>query len=45
MQYYRNSKKEALINLAKNPAGLNASLSVGEQIDGEKVYLISLNRC
>ncbi|MCJ0940360.1 Mur ligase family protein [Mammaliicoccus sciuri] len=43
MQYYRNSKKEALINLAKNPAGLNASLSVGEQIDGEKVYLISLN--
>lgn len=43
MQYYRNNKKEALINLAKNPAGLNASLSVGEQVDGEKVYLISLN--
>ncbi|WP_323704395.1 Mur ligase family protein [Mammaliicoccus sp. Dog046] len=43
MQYYKNSRKEALINLAKNPAGLNASLSVGEQIDGEKVYLISLN--
>lgn len=43
MQYYKNSKKEALINLAKNPAGLNASLSVGEQIDGNKVYLISLN--
>nr|WP_263312824.1 Mur ligase family protein [Mammaliicoccus sp. Marseille-Q6498] len=43
MQYYKNSKKETLINLAKNPAGLNASLSVGEQIDEEKVFLISLN--
>lgn len=43
MQYYKNRHKEVLINLAKNPAGLNASLSVGEQIDSEKVYLISLN--
>lgn len=43
MQYYRTGDKEALINLAKNPAGLNASLSVGEQIKGEKVFLISLN--
>ena len=29
--------------MAKNPAGLNARLSVGEQVDGEKVYLIGLN--
>nr|WP_278759983.1 Mur ligase family protein [Mammaliicoccus lentus] len=43
MQYYKNRHKEVLINLAKNPAGLNASLSVGEQIDSEKVYIISLN--
>ncbi|GGI42280.1 Mur ligase family protein [Mammaliicoccus stepanovicii] len=43
MQYFKNTNKEALINLAKNPAGLNASLSVGEQIEGEKVFLISLN--
>ncbi|WP_312609350.1 DUF1727 domain-containing protein, partial [Mammaliicoccus sciuri] len=27
----------------KNPAGMNASLSVGEQLSGSKVYLISLN--
>ena len=32
-----------MINLAKNPAGMNASLSVGEQIDDKKVYVISLN--
>ena len=25
-----------MINLAKNPAGMNASLSVGEQLEGEK---------
>lgn len=43
MQYYSNGQKEAIINLAKNPAGLNASLSVGEKIDGLKSYLISLN--
>lgn len=43
MQYYKNNYKEVLINLAKNPAGLNASLSVGEQIDLEKLYIISLN--
>ncbi|WP_210620223.1 Mur ligase family protein [Mammaliicoccus lentus] len=43
MQYYKNRHKEVLINLAKNPAGFNASLSVGEQIDSEKVYIISLN--
>lgn len=43
MQYYKNNYKEVLINLAKNPAGLNASLSVGEQIDKEKLYIISLN--
>ncbi len=32
-----------MINLAKNPGGMNASLSVGEQLEGEKVYVISLN--
>ena len=32
-----------MINLAKNPAGMNASLSVGEQLEGKKVYVISLN--
>ena len=32
-----------MINLAKNPAGMNASLSVGEQLKGRKVYVISLN--
>lgn len=43
MQYFKNSYKEAMINLAKNPAGMNSSLSVGEQIDGNKVYVLSLN--
>lgn len=43
MQYFTNGRKEAIINLAKNPAGLNASLSVGEKISGSKTYLISLN--
>ena len=32
-----------MINLAKNPAGMNASLLVGEQLVGKKVYVISLN--
>ena len=31
-----------MINLAKNPAGMNVSLSVGHQLK-EKVYVISLN--
>lgn len=26
-----------MINLAKNPAGMNASLSMGEQLEGKKV--------
>lgn len=43
MQYFSNGVKEAMINLAKNPAGMNASLSVGEQIEGSKVYVMSLN--
>lgn len=43
MQYFKNNQKEAMINLAKNPAGMNSSLSVGEQIEGNKVYLLSLN--
>ncbi|GGB92339.1 MULTISPECIES: Mur ligase family protein [Staphylococcus] len=43
MQYFKKGKKEAMINLAKNPAGMNASLSVGEQIEGNKIYVISLN--
>ena len=43
MQYFSKNQKEAMINLAKNPAGMNASLSVGEQIDDKKIYVISLN--
>jgi UDP-N-acetylmuramyl tripeptide synthase len=43
MQYFKHNQKEAMINLAKNPAGMNSSLSVGEQIEGNKVYLLSLN--
>ncbi|QQT11765.1 Mur ligase family protein [Staphylococcus pasteuri] len=43
MQYFSLNQKEAMINLAKNPAGMNASLSVGEQLEGRKVYVISLN--
>ena len=43
MQYFSKSNKEAMINLAKNPAGMNASLSVGEHLKGKKVYVISLN--
>ncbi|UDI77930.1 Mur ligase family protein [Staphylococcus taiwanensis] len=43
MQYFKLHNKEAMINLAKNPAGMNASLSVGEQLEGQKVYVISLN--
>ena len=43
MQYFSDGSKEAMINLAKNPAGMNVSLSVGEQIPGRKVYVISLN--
>ena len=31
-----------MINLAKNPAGMNASLSVGEQIDDKKFMLLVL---
>ena len=43
MQYFKSGAKEAMINLAKNPAGMNASLSVGEQLQHKKVYVISLN--
>lgn len=43
MQYFKSGSKEAMINLAKNPAGMNASLSMGEQLEGKKVYVISLN--
>ncbi|WP_436855691.1 MurT ligase domain-containing protein [Staphylococcus caeli] len=43
MQYFKKDNKEAMINLAKNPAGMNASLSVGEQLEGSKVYVMSLN--
>ena len=32
-----------MINLAKNPAGMNVSLSVGDQLKRKKVYVISLN--
>ena len=41
MQYFSKDNK-AMINLAKNPAGMNASLSVGEQLEG-KESMISLN--
>ncbi|MDU2098988.1 MAG: DUF1727 domain-containing protein, partial [Staphylococcus sp.] len=41
--YFKLDYKEAMINLAKNPAGMNAILSVGEQLVGKKVYVISLN--
>lgn len=43
MQRFNIGSKSAIINLAKNPAGLNASLSVGEKIEGAKSYIISLN--
>lgn len=43
MQYFENGEKEAMINLAKNPAGMNASLSVGEELEGSKVYVMGLN--
>ncbi|MCU5746214.1 Mur ligase family protein [Staphylococcus sp. SQ8-PEA] len=43
MQYFKAGHKEAMINLAKNPAGMNASLSVGEELNHKKVYVISLN--
>lgn len=43
IQYFKKGTKEAMINLAKNPAGMNASLSVGDRIEGNKVYVISLN--
>ncbi|UBH12738.1 Mur ligase family protein [Macrococcus armenti] len=43
MQRFNKGNKLAIINLAKNPAGLNASLSVGEKIEGAKSYIISLN--
>ncbi|RBA02539.1 Mur ligase family protein [Staphylococcus arlettae] len=43
MQYFKHGEKEAMINLAKNPAGMNASLSVGEEIEGSKVYVLGLN--
>ena len=43
MQYFKRGQKEAMINLAKNPAGMNVSLSVGDQLKEKKVYVISLN--
>ena len=41
MQYFSKGNKEAMINLAKNPAGMNASLSVGEQLEGKKCMLLA----
>ncbi|UEX90801.1 Mur ligase family protein [Staphylococcus ratti] len=43
MQYFEQGQKKALINLAKNPAGMNASISMGEKLPERKVYLMSLN--
>lgn len=43
MQYFEKGQKKALINLAKNPAGMNASIAMGEKLDESKVYVLSLN--
>ncbi|WP_305850348.1 Mur ligase family protein [Staphylococcus hyicus] len=43
MQYFEQGSKKALINLAKNPAGMNASISMGEKLQERKVYVMSLN--
>lgn len=43
MQYFERGTKKALINLAKNPAGMNASIAMGEKLNESKVYVISLN--
>ncbi|AVQ33398.1 DUF1727 domain-containing protein [Staphylococcus muscae] len=43
MQYFEKNNKKALINLAKNPAGMNASMAMGDQLEDRKVYLFSLN--
>lgn len=43
MQVFEKNGQHAVINLAKNPAGFNASLSMGEQLSGDKQYLLALN--
>lgn len=42
-QYFKRGQKEAMISLARNSAGMNMSLSVGDQFKEKKVYAISLN--
>lgn len=37
MQYFKRGQKEAMINLAKNPAGMNVSLSVGDQLKEKSI--------
>ncbi|KMR64995.1 UDP-N-acetylmuramate--alanine ligase, partial [Staphylococcus aureus] len=39
---FEKDLKEAMHNLGKNPSGMNGSLSVGEQLEGENVYVMSL---
>ncbi|ARJ50160.1 Mur ligase family protein [Staphylococcus lutrae] len=43
MQYFEKGHKKALINLAKNPAGMNASIAMGEKLTESKIYVFSLN--
>lgn len=43
MQYFEGQKHKALINLAKNPAGMNATMAMGEKLKEKKVYVLSLN--
>ncbi|MBI5974738.1 Mur ligase family protein [Staphylococcus canis] len=43
MQYFEGTKHKALINLAKNPAGMNASIAMGEKLEDKKIYILSLN--
>ena len=37
MQYFKRGQKEAMINLAKNPAGMNVSLSVGDRLKRKNI--------
>ncbi|MGV3244352.1 lipid II isoglutaminyl synthase subunit MurT [Staphylococcus sp. 11261D007BR] len=43
MQYFEGKTHKALINLAKNPAGMNASMAMGEKLEHRKTYVLSLN--
>lgn len=47
MQYFNNDKQNAMVNLAKNPASFNMSLTIGHNIISEEneavSYLMALN--